>query len=250
MLDDFRRSVQSIIHERMVSPVFGTFLFSWVGINWKVVLIIISTSLVTTEKISAIESLLILKNAILFPLISTLVLVVAYPWISIGGFYIWEAAKKKKRDIFNSFDGQTVLTLNQSIALRLEMKGIENQYKELFRDKKEIEESYQKIVADNNKENNELAEELEKSKTTISSLESKLNGLNKKLDPKKKKILLTLNDAGDNSLTISDIVVGTNLKENDILYHLDGLMEQQLAYRSGDAFTITSKGRKYVYEAG
>ena len=36
MISDFRKSINSILYERVSSPLFGTFVISWLIWNWKI----------------------------------------------------------------------------------------------------------------------------------------------------------------------------------------------------------------------
>src|SRR5688572_18749502 len=138
MLQDFRKSVSSVFADRLTSPVFGAFFVSWVVINWRIGLILFSQSMETSEKIQAIEGLLGFWKCVGYPAISSLIVILVYPWLAVGGFYVWENPKRHKRRIQNAFDGKTPLTKEEQAELIIKIRGVEDRYNELSRDKKEV----------------------------------------------------------------------------------------------------------------
>ena len=126
MLQEFRKSVNNIFYERMVSPLFGSFIFSWAIWNWKIIYL---TLFVKEEKLSINKIDYIANNyfdvwnLIWFPVISTLSLIIIYPFLSIGAYYLSIKFKSWKKNIRNIEEKKQTLTIEDSIKLRREVKN-------------------------------------------------------------------------------------------------------------------------------
>lgn len=120
-MTDIRKSINSIINERLSSPLYGTLILSWLVWNWKIIYL---TFFVSESKIEGnkIDFILInyseINHLVFFPLISTVVLLTIVPFISNGAYWlnlkfnIWKSDKK------NEVERKQLLTLEQSIQLR------------------------------------------------------------------------------------------------------------------------------------
>ena len=153
MLDEIKKSLNSVLNERIISPLFGTFIFSWCVWNWKIIYLtlFVSEDIIQTNRIDYI-----VKNysdpwyLFWFPLISTILLLVVYPFFSIGAYYISLRFKKWKITIRNIQENKQVLTIEESIELREEIRNQEIKFDELLKGKdKEIEK--QKSIIENYK---------------------------------------------------------------------------------------------------
>jgi hypothetical protein len=133
MLDDFKKSIQLILRERITSPFSGAFFFSWFVWNWKMLYFLFFTdeNLTLNERFNYVDThFLKWADNFFLPILSALFFVLIYPFITTGALWIWLRFKKWQADIKNNIEGQQLLTLDQSIALRLE---IENQHERLDR---------------------------------------------------------------------------------------------------------------------
>jgi len=118
MLTEFRKSVNSILYERLTSPLFGTFFLTWILWNWKIVYltIFISEKQIDQNKIDFIvTNYCDGTNLLWYPLISTIVLVTVYPFVSTAAFWIAIKFNKWKLDIKNKEESIQLLSLEQSI---------------------------------------------------------------------------------------------------------------------------------------
>ncbi len=124
MLDEFKKSISLVLRERITSPFSGAFIFSWFVWNWKIpyALLFSDEQLDLLSRINIIETqYLSWYQNLLLPIVSTLFFIIIYPFITTDSLWIWLKFKKFKTDIKNSIEGQMLLTLDQSIALRLEL---------------------------------------------------------------------------------------------------------------------------------
>ena len=165
MLQEFRKSVNNIFYERMVSPLFGSFIFSWAIWNWKIIYL---TLFVKEEKLSINKIDYIANNyfdvwnLIWFPVISTLSLIIIYPFLSIGAYYLSIKFKSWKKNIRNIEEKKQTLTIEDSIELRREVRNQEIKFDNLLKSKNE-EITSLKLIIEN------YQEELTKSNNKTSS---------------------------------------------------------------------------------
>jgi regulator of replication initiation timing len=143
MFTELRKSVNYIIYERTTSPFWGSFIFSWLICNWKIVftVFVISENQLSINKIDYISDRLIdWKPLILYPFISTAILIVIFPLIGNGAYWItliyseWRLRKK------NDVEKKQLLSVEASIALRSVNKQLEENYLQSI-DAKEAENS-------------------------------------------------------------------------------------------------------------
>ena len=124
MLDDIKKSFYSTLYERTTSPFFGTLILSWSIWNWKIIYLtlFISQEKILTDKISYIVANFSNNNdLLLYPLISTAVLITIIPFISNGAYWLSVKFDKWKKDQKNIIEKNQLLTLEKSIALREEL---------------------------------------------------------------------------------------------------------------------------------
>jgi len=128
MLSDLRKSISSILHERVTSPLYGTFIISWLIWNWKIVYltIFISKNSITGTKIDYIvNNYSQISNLLVYPLISTLILITLVPFVSNKAYSLSMYFRDKRIKKKNSYDEKQLLTIKQSTALRLETRNLE-----------------------------------------------------------------------------------------------------------------------------
>jgi|GEM_PF-2504987 hypothetical protein len=157
MIDDIKKSINSILYERVSSPFFGTIIVSWLIINWKIpyLTIFVDQDKLDKNKIDfIIENYCSVDNLVVFPAISTLALLTVIPFLTNGAYWLdlkfktWRVNKK------NQIVGKQLLTLEQSIRLRTEMR--------------EMEESFDKLLEKKDEELKALKSELETKRVTNS----------------------------------------------------------------------------------
>lgn len=126
MLDDFKSSIPKILYEKIISPFSGTFFFAWFIWNWRMLYyLLFSDDSKLKDKLDFVNSAFInLNHNLWYPLISTFFLVLIYPLITTGSFYIWLRYKKWQGDLRNEIEGKQLLTLEQSIRLRQDYKDL------------------------------------------------------------------------------------------------------------------------------
>lgn len=155
MIDDLKKSFNEIIHERTTSPFYGTLITSWLIWNWRIIYL---TFFVSEDKIDKNKIEFILSNysdiehILIYPLLSTVVLITIIPFLSNGAFWLSLNFNKWKVDQKNIVDKKQLLSLEQSILLREEISKQEERFGKLV-ETKNLEISQLQIQLDEYKKN-------------------------------------------------------------------------------------------------
>lgn len=170
MLDDIRKSISSILYERVTSPLFGTLIITWLIWNWRIVYLtfFVSESKITGTKIDYIISNLYDPWVLYwYPLISTLFLITAVPFISNGSFWLSVWFRKWRIERKQELENKQLLSLEQSIELRTQIKNQEENFEKLIAGKEEEIEVYKSDIKKLNVQLNEQIEISKKPKKEI-----------------------------------------------------------------------------------
>lgn len=82
MLSDFIPSLKKNIEDRLTNPIAGTFVLSWVIVNWKPILFVILSELEIGKRINVVETEYFdINHMVTFPLLFTTFYLIALPWI-------------------------------------------------------------------------------------------------------------------------------------------------------------------------
>lgn len=155
MIDDIRKSINSILYQRVTSPLFGTFCVSWIVWNWKIVY---TTFFIDEDKIDKNKIDYIVENfndnAILlwYPLLSTVILLTIIPFVSNGAYWLSLKFEKWKIDSKNDIEKKQLLTLEQSIQLREQILESERKFDSLIQSKNEEINQLKLLVEESNKQ--------------------------------------------------------------------------------------------------
>lgn len=140
MIDEIKKSINAIFEERVSSPFYGTLIVSWLIWNWKIVYL---TFFVDQSKLKETKVDFIIHNyndvwhLVYLPLISTFVLLTIIPFMTNGAYWLdlkfttWRVNQK------NQIEGKKLLTLEQSIKLRSELRELEDSFEKLLEKKNE-----------------------------------------------------------------------------------------------------------------
>ena len=223
MLSDILKSIHAQLYERAVSPLIGSFVLSWLIINYKFIMLLFS-EFTLNEKYWAIDYWLypdwmsvILFNVI-YPLIAASFYIFVYPFFA---QYAFEYSRKQHLKLINKkkeIDGQRLMDIDDSRALI-------NKHYEMRR---------------------EFESELDDRDSEITVLKSKLKE-NENLKESKKSHLSTL-DSNENTMDIDSIHVSSNnipSEQIDMLLKIskgDNISERFLV----DNFSGTPARSKYI----
>lgn len=147
-LSEFRKSINSVLYERTTSPLYGTFILSWLVCNWKIVFATFTENFFTLGKsrISYIEEIADWQHVFWFPFLSSIVLILIVPFAANGAYWTSLEFKKWRNNKKNKVEGKILLSVEQSIELRSEILSQEEKFNELLKVKdEEIEKLDKKI---------------------------------------------------------------------------------------------------------
>lgn len=140
MITDLRTSINSILYQRVTSPLFGTFLISWLVWNWKIFYV---TFIVESDKLDQnridyiVNNLDDSGNLIWYPIFSTIILITIIPFISNGAYWISLKFEQWRIDNKHKIERKKLLTLEQSIQLREQLLDYEKKFEKLLNEKDE-----------------------------------------------------------------------------------------------------------------
>ncbi|QKU72272.1 hypothetical protein HPY09_15185 [Vibrio cholerae] len=129
MLEEFKKSFNSVLYERVSSPLYGTFIVAWVICNWKIlyVTLFVSENELAFHKLKWIETYALNLSDLLYkPIISTIFFLTIMPFVSNGFYWLHLRFHKWKVDTRNSIEMKSLLTLEQSIEIRRQMENMSN----------------------------------------------------------------------------------------------------------------------------
>ncbi|MCE3230035.1 MAG: hypothetical protein K0S32_4586 [Bacteroidetes bacterium] len=138
MFDDIKKTIGSILYERAVSPFYGTFLCSWIIWNWKIVYLtlFVSEKKLSVSKLDYITTNLFNTNYLLiYPLISTIVLLTILPFVSNAAYWMTLRFSKWRKDQKKLIENKQLITLEQSIELREQILNQEARFEKLLENK-------------------------------------------------------------------------------------------------------------------
>jgi hypothetical protein len=171
-MTELRKSINAILYQRVTSPLFGTFLASWIVWNWK---IIYTTFFIDEDKIIKNKIDYIVENfndslyLVWYPLLSTLILLTLIPFLSNAAYWLNLKFEKWKVDSKNEIEKKQLLTLEQSIELRGQIIESERKFESLLQNKNDEIKQLKLLVKESNKE----SEIINTKKNKVSSVESK-----------------------------------------------------------------------------
>lgn len=137
MIDEIKKSVNSVMYERVKSPLFGTFILSWVFWNWRIFYISFFVSEKSIpNKLDFIHKYLYNHSHLIwYPAFSTFILITIVPFVNNGAYLLHIKFKKWRIDQRNEIEKKQLLTIEQSILLREQIKNQEDRFQTITSEK-------------------------------------------------------------------------------------------------------------------
>jgi hypothetical protein len=161
MLDDFKTSINRVLQDRITSPFFGAFVFSWLVWNWKPLYMtfFVSESRIIGNKLDYIENEFASWNyQLVYPILSTLFLILVYPWFNTLTMWVMIKYRKVYTHIKQREENQILLSLEESVALRQQLQKREERIREMVSNKEgEIQQLRDQLGAERNNNDNKIA---------------------------------------------------------------------------------------------
>ena len=173
IMEEIKKSFNAILYKRTTSPLYGTFIITWLIWNWKSVYVtlFVSEKTIKKDKLTYIleNHFIDDKHWLIYPIFSTILLLTIFPFISNGAYWLSLKFSKWKRDKKNEVELKQLLTHEQSIELREQILNQAERFEKLLSDKNlKIEQLENKLfiiekqintdedsIYDENKGNNE-----------------------------------------------------------------------------------------------
>lgn len=159
MIEDSLKSIKAALYDRTVSPLFGTFVLTWLIWNYKFIIVILS-DMSPKEKFQTIECVLysgLLESTVhlaIGPILSTILFIFVYPYPAKWVFDFWARRKQEMMVSRQEIENKTLLTEEQSRRIRsmvIELQSehdryIEGKESEIARIKDDGERKDQRII--------------------------------------------------------------------------------------------------------
>lgn len=138
-MENLSKSISTVLYDRISSPLFGTFIFSWAVCNWQ---FFYATAFVSENRVGNklvyASRFLTVDTILYYPLLSTVFLIVVAPVLSNAAY--WMSLKFQKWKIDQKgvvLEKDRRLTYEESSQLMRDMRNQENQFTEVIRGKDE-----------------------------------------------------------------------------------------------------------------
>ncbi len=192
MEKEWRKSINSVLHERMTSPLFGSFALSWLIWNWRIIYLTFFISEYRLGSITRIEYILehYSDNLHLLwgPILSTIGLILIYPGISSGAYWINLQYKRLKRSIKQKIEKEQLLTIEESIEIRNSLTSSEERFANSMKNKNA---EIKRLITENEETKREKSEATVRADGLLEELRtaSEATGnLNKEIDKQRDRI--------------------------------------------------------------
>ena len=134
-MTEFYKSIKSILHERISSPFYGSLIVSWLIWNWKIVYVtfFVDARILTVNKIDyIINNCNDFHHLVTFPIVSTVVLLTIAPFLTNGAYWVTMKFDQWRISIKNEIEQKQLLTIEQSLQLRLEYQQMEEKFENMI----------------------------------------------------------------------------------------------------------------------
>jgi hypothetical protein len=149
-MSDFSSSIKEIFNERISSPFYGSLIVSWLLWNWEIPYV---TFFVDQDKLGTIQntvngvaSTVYLTNKIdyifancnniwfllVFPIFSTALILLVLPYLTNGAYWVTLRFDTWRNNKKNEVEGKRLITVEESLQLRMEIQNQEENYNKLF----------------------------------------------------------------------------------------------------------------------
>lgn len=274
-MKDVINSIRLQISERLNSPLFGSFVISWVAWNHRLLAVLFS-GLPVNEKFTLIDTKLypdnwtIWKTSAILPFSTAVLFILLYPVISKFFYAYWLRRNNELKQLRDNIENATLLTREESHALRMAMIKIKDEYEETInRQSMEIETLKRNAVQKPSEEAALKQRELEQSVAHLTTKLQQMIDREKQADSPEGAKEQEASDAGTlriiellvkNGGSMDRSIIFDTLKEPKVRvqYYLDEVIRMGFAETGRRVFagssipliTLSAKGRKFAVERG
>ncbi len=199
MFEELSKDIKAALYERMSSPLYSSFIISWLLCNWQIpyVTIFVSkeyfpltiNSTEVKDKIEYIQQYILNDcyciKLFFIPLVSTILFITVFPFLTNGAFWLSEWFKKWRKEQRLKFLGETPIPGTEFIKIKADYEQQVANLSVLVNEKNRIEEEKNKLMNSNyqiekesrrkDEENKKANDEILLNGKTIDDLRSKLD---------------------------------------------------------------------------
>lgn len=123
MFDDLIKTIKAQLYDRIASPLFSSYLISWVGWNYKFLLTLFS-GMKVKEKLDFISSVIypsfsyLFLHGAIYPLITSLLIIFVYPYPAKFTYEFYRRRQVELKEIQQKIDDETPLTKEEAKKIR------------------------------------------------------------------------------------------------------------------------------------
>jgi len=255
LIKDTFTSIKSTLFERVSSPLAGSFIFSWIIWNWKLLVTMFFGDEDTSTRINTIITKYYdVSHLITYPLMSTTLLILFYPLLSFVAFACWEWIEPTKRRLKAYFEGKTPLTNYEAKMLRARLNAEREEMDSIWKVKEDETKALKIELDDQNAIIDDLKSDISKLKAEkyilpneapTGEVEEELYQLSDDED----EILRFLAESNLPKLGMDELRSHTHYSLTKMQYIIDELKSKELLLGSGP-YMLNAKSRKYLANAG
>lgn len=257
MLNDLSKSIKASLYERAISPLFGAFVISWLGWNYRFVMLSFS-SLPVKEKFLYIDKFLYpdiwayLLNGGVYPLSTGILFILLYPWPAKWLYGYWH---KKQQDMIKlkmQIEDGTPLTIEESRKIRRQMLKAESVFDtELSQRNSEIER-LKDIIGDLEEEITKSNQDRPRKVTPRKVTPRKVSSTNVQIHELSKEMMdiMKIISSSGGVMSLASIIEASTYDKGKTEYHVDELVSLGYltkAQREG-YFELTKIGENFALD--
>lgn len=271
MFDDVGKTIKAILYDRITSPLFGTFLFSWFGWNWRLIALFLTDSSTTiAKKFQYLDSELYPNNGVTFiyglllPLSTTAFFIYIYPWFAKKVYGYWREQQNELKKLQVEKDGEKPLTkeeaqeiTNQALLSELRYQEEREKREARIRNLEELVKALQEEKVSEPAKSislKDLANRIERTSPIENT--KPIRKVGKVYEPDVEKGMLSILELVENlpenssvdresvyKLALKNKYLST-LSRTLVRHCVDNLLEGQYIYDAGSKLIVQAKGRE------
>jgi len=150
-MEDIIKSIKATLYDRAVSPLFGSFLMSWLAWNHRMLVVLLS-GMSVTEKFNYVDYVLYVDRIkcveylIAGPVVTAVLILFVYPFPAKWTYSFWRRRQKELKEIRQKIEDETPLTIEESRKIRRQVVDIQAEYEKQIAQKSAEVEGFKSIV--------------------------------------------------------------------------------------------------------
>lgn len=158
MFDDLIKTIKAQLYDRIASPLFSSYLISWVGWNYKFLLTVFS-GMKVNEKLDFISGVVypsfnyLLLHGALYPLITSMLIIFVYPYPAKFTYQFYRRRQVEIKEIQQKIDDETPLTREEAKKIRTDALIMSVDFEKEIEKLREENILLRKLIKDSNTEN-------------------------------------------------------------------------------------------------